>query len=760
MKTRKILKTLLCLLLSMTTFFAINIPIARADAVAYSQYDSRWASWTYGQGTIGGTGCGILSAVNAINYISGISNIPDAVDDIATWAHNINGYNGSTFPSGGTDRTVVYPNLESAFGDTYNFEVTNTGTWATVYSSTLKNYISQSGKAAIAHVAYGHFIVLAEYDSSDDTFLVLDSAPGDSGNTGNGVAWLSPTGLNSSGNSRMHVDWWCLLETTGPSGVAPYMENGELWLTDCNSTEGFTPMGSTEIFVENDSRGLTSMCMRNPTGCTSMAAGVGSMAILDYGSGQYANVTPFNKIRFSMWCEIDYATSSRTQDYFQVNFVTKVNGTEQDGYNLNIPASSLRQGWNNDFVFDISTIPKAVSTADWSNINRMRFTWFNVSAGASVEFNIDNFVCYYEAPPVAPYMENGELWLTDCNSTEGWSTGFNTTIFSENDSRGLTSMCITNDDNCQNNNASVGSMALMYYTDGYSADVTSYNRVRFSMWCEIDYASSSRSQDYFQVNFITEGQDGYNLVIPASSLYQGWNNDFDFALSDIPKAVNSADWSEITGMRFTWFNVSNGQGVEFNVDNFVCYYSQSGDPINPVDTSQSFVISNCDSVRNWNVYTGDDLSIDSTRKTQGSASLAAENTGGVGLYYKMPGITDFSDVDYISFDFIPAAADMAEVSDIRIVLSSRDFINEDNTNSNSWNDNFYDLNVSGFKTANLTAGEWNHIVVPVAGGTSNGNFDITKVKKIGIQLLNYYTDERPAGTINCEWLDNVQAHVE
>ena len=280
------------------------------------------------------------------------------------------------------------------------------------------------------------------------------------------------------------------------------------------------------------------------------------------------------------------------------------------------------------------------------------------------------------------------------------------------------------------------------------------------MWCEIDYASSSRSQDYFQVNFITEGQDGYNLVIPASSLYQGWNNDFDFALSDIPKAVNSADWSEITGMRFTWFNVSNGQGVEFNVDNFVCYYSQSGDPINPVDTSQSFIISNCDSVRNWNVYTGDDLSIDSTRKTQGSASLAAENTGGVGLYYKMPGITDFSDVDYISFDFIPAAADMAEVSDIRIVLSSRDFINEDNTHSNSWNDNFYDLNVSGFKTANLTAGEWNHIVVPVAGGTSNGNFDITKVKKIGIQLLNYYTDERPAGTINCEWLDNVQAHVE
>lgn len=175
---------------------------------------------------------------------------------------------------------------------------------------------------------------------------------------------------------------------------------------------------------------------------------------------------------------------------------------------------------------------------------------------------------------VAPYMENGELWLADCNALEGWTTEFGTTIYPENDSRGLTSMCMTNDDNCQNNNASVGLMAFMRYSSGCSADVTPFNHIRFSMWCEIDYATSSRTEDYFQVNFITEGQDGYNLNIPASSLRQGWNNDFVFAISDIPKAVDSADWSNITGMRFTWFNVSNGQGVEFNIDNFVCYYAE------------------------------------------------------------------------------------------------------------------------------------------------------------------------------------------
>ena len=136
MRTRKILSAMLCLTLLMTTFFAMTIPSV-ADAVAYSQYDGRWRYQTYGEGTIGGTGCGILSAVNAINYISDIDDIPQAVDSIATWAHNINGYNGSTFPCVGTDRTVVYPRLESAFGDTYGFEVTDDGTWATVYSDSL-----------------------------------------------------------------------------------------------------------------------------------------------------------------------------------------------------------------------------------------------------------------------------------------------------------------------------------------------------------------------------------------------------------------------------------------------------------------------------------------------------------------------------------------------------------------------------------------------------------------------------------------------
>ena len=364
---------------------------------------------------------------------------------------------------------------------------------------------------------------------------------------------------------------------------------------------------------------------------------------------------------------------------------------------------------------------------------------------------------------VKPYIENGELWLNDCNSLNGFGAVGSTELFVENDSRGLTSMCMRNPGGCKGDSAGVGAMAFYDYSGGNYADVTPYNKIRFSMWCGIDYASSNRQEDYFQVNFVTqvEGyeQDGYNLNIPASKLRQGWNNDFVFDISDIGKAVDTADWSKITRMRYTWFNISQGDSVEFNIDNFVAYYEEPTDPVNPIDTTKTFTISDCDSLDSWKIYTGDTLNLDTAKKTQGSASLAAQQTGGLGLYYKFPGTTDFSNVNYITFDFIPAAADMAAVADVRLMLSSRDFINEDNTNSNSWNDQFCDLDVSGFKTMTLKANEWNHVTIPMAGRTATEGFDITKVKKLGIQLLSYYTDERPAGTVNYEWVDNVVAVV-
>lgn len=101
-KTRfqRILSFMLCaavIFAAVPFAFSVN---SNADAVAYSQYDSRWGSWVYGEGTIAGTGCGILSTVNAFNYLNEIADVGAAIDEIATWAHDINGYNGTWGPFG------------------------------------------------------------------------------------------------------------------------------------------------------------------------------------------------------------------------------------------------------------------------------------------------------------------------------------------------------------------------------------------------------------------------------------------------------------------------------------------------------------------------------------------------------------------------------------------------------------------------------------------------------------------------------------
>lgn len=189
-------------------------------------------------------------------------------------------------------------------------------------------------------------------------------------------------------------------EPDEPITVSPYTENGQLWLADCDSVNGWWIAGGTEIQVENDSRGMTSMRIKNYSDFKDHPVGVGSMAFMDYSDGIFADVTPYNYIKFSVWCSIDYASSGRNNDYFQINFVKNTSG-EQDGYNLNIPASSIHSGWNN-YVFYIPDMNPSVDWADWSKVNRLRFTWFNMSNGESVEFNVDDIVCYKDVDPVKP----------------------------------------------------------------------------------------------------------------------------------------------------------------------------------------------------------------------------------------------------------------------------------------------------------------------------------------------------------------------
>ncbi len=80
---------------------------------------------------------------------------------------------------------------------------------------------------------------------------------------------------------------------------------------------------------------------------------------------------------------------------FQLN----LNTSGEDGYNKLIALDNKDVGWLH-FEFKKSDFTKAVDTADWSDINRLRLTWFNYNGStASADFYIDNLRAYKQAAP-------------------------------------------------------------------------------------------------------------------------------------------------------------------------------------------------------------------------------------------------------------------------------------------------------------------------------------------------------------------------
>ena len=101
---------------------------------------------------------------------------------------------------------------------------------------------------------------------------------------------------------------------------------------------------------------------------------------------------------------------------FQINLVTESKG--QDGYNINIPASSLKKGWNT-LTFDKSGISAAVESSDWTAIRRMRFIWFNNSSGSP--WNSPSGLSSFSKLPFLRREEEESLLISSCNDLAGIS---------------------------------------------------------------------------------------------------------------------------------------------------------------------------------------------------------------------------------------------------------------------------------------------------------------------------------------------------
>ncbi len=396
---------LLTLILAVNLFAGVPVQGATyydsSTAVAYNQYSSPWASLYYGSQSIGVAGCGILSTTNALNYMSGTFNTSDKayafIQELAAYAYSIDAYNGSL--GGGTARYYMFstnitdpPALEYQFGSQYSFTmpVYWTENWnsANYYNgsyynniyvntqTTLKTYLA-GDSVAIAHVP-GHFICLADYDSSTDMFLVLDSAPTTARGTGNGVAWISADNL-SGGLPALTVGGYCVLSATATTAVSD-----TLMLYNGESTDGLTAAFGASLTTDTSSytQGTSSLKMTCTTpNAYASSHQVGGMVLQSLSSA--TDMSAYDTLAFDLYLP----TTMTGSHVFQVNFAVGA----QDGYNFAKYISNQPAGWYTVQV-PLAEIPVAVaSTADWTKTDTIRYTWFNYGGFTTeTSFLLDN----------------------------------------------------------------------------------------------------------------------------------------------------------------------------------------------------------------------------------------------------------------------------------------------------------------------------------------------------------------------------------
>ena len=334
----------------------------------------------------------------------------------------------------------------------------------------------------------------------------------------------------------------------------PYFKGNDAVLYDGESALGLSTMFDTSIALVADStQGSSSLSMtcNNPA---AEAAGSKVGGMVKQNLTNPIDLTGYTYVFFDLYVSRDMVGSNG----FQVNFGT----SNHDGYNTLVGIDNLTAGWHT-FKIKLSDIPAAVSSADWSNINYLRYTWFNYTGSSDVvTFKIDNvYATNY------PYLFDGGMMLYDGESTVTSQAHFGATAsLSDNKTQGSTSLKLDAANPGALVDTGVGGMII---TNINSADLTAYNTIHFDLYVGQDMAGSHQ----FQVNFATSGQDGYNVVKSLTNKGAGWYS-YDLSMADIQAAVSGANWADINTLRFTWFN---NAGVStpsyFLIDNIYAYYT-------------------------------------------------------------------------------------------------------------------------------------------------------------------------------------------
>lgn len=575
-----------------------------SNAKAWSQRTSPWNSYTYNTKTIGYTGCGILSCVNSVNFMHGVftdsTKVAAAVKEFADYAFSIKAFNPTT-SGGGTYRYILFgtdiamvPPFETKFGEKYNFTMPiywqenwnyantyNGSKYNNIYvnnKTALKNYLIGDA-VAIAHVP-GHFITLADYDPETECFLVLDSASTSArGTTGSndGVAWIHED-LLSGGRPAITVGGYCVLQSTSTvnnnnnnndNNNTYRVDDVNYMLSNCDDGTVFcgSPDYKTTASITTTEKTQGDGAIKIvPGGYTGQTASVASMAFIDFPNSQ--DLSNYDKIYYDLYLSQKISVKGS----FQMNFVT--GAAAHDGYNFDIDITTLNQGWNT-IEIPRESVAAAVGVADWSQIDRLRLTWFNQGGATSGYMIVDNIRLVRESILVSDFED-----ISEVSTLSAYGTSIS--LSSERTEGNSSLKMIPN--NYIGQNADVASMAFVNFDTPVGLE--GYKEIRFDLFVGEKIDVEGR----FQINFITGGSsvwDGFNFDLSVGDLKEGWNT-IVLDTSAPTDVISSADWSTINRLRFTWFNEGDATSGYFMVDNLRLFAEpQDSEPNEPIDPGPS-----------------------------------------------------------------------------------------------------------------------------------------------------------------------------
>ncbi|MBR4282322.1 MAG: hypothetical protein IKT35_01260 [Clostridia bacterium] len=210
---------------------------------------------------------------------------------------------------------------------------------------------------------------------------------------------LSVSGVSSArcDTNYCYVDFESIIKAGGYNGFEPESDEPVVLedkviidgTTTANTSVNASHYATTVETANGKKSGEMALKMNfNDPDSKASSTQVGGMMFYNFSTAQ--NLSNYEYLYFDIYLPQDMTGTHN----FQVNFIT----SNEDGYNQNNDISGWKAGWHT-IVIPLKEVEMA-ATANWKNINKIRFTWFNNANMSEATYMLLGNVTLTQTEPV------------------------------------------------------------------------------------------------------------------------------------------------------------------------------------------------------------------------------------------------------------------------------------------------------------------------------------------------------------------------